>query len=124
MLSEHTAAMSKNQGAGNHYAGGSSSRGHSLHNPPAFWAPALSPAPVPLTPDNRRDQKGPAMPMRLHPNGKRHIAIHEVAYVHGHPQPIPLQYYQSACGDWSLTTDHLVTPEDVYRAQKESHKHR
>ncbi|KAJ3485202.1 hypothetical protein NLI96_g5119 [Meripilus lineatus] len=116
--------MSHNQRAGNYYTGGSSSRGHSLHNPPTYWAPALAPAPVPITPDNRRDNKKPAMPMRLHPNGKRRIAIHEVAFVHGHPQPIPLQDYQSAGGDWSLTGDSLVTPEDVFRAQKESRKHK
>lgn len=89
---------------------------HTLQNPPTYWAPALPPNPAQVTPDNRRKTKKVVMPLRLHPNGNRRIAIHEVMGVYNHPEPIPMQAYENACGSWSITQDTLVTPEEVYKA--------
>ena len=84
---------------------------HTLQNPPAYWAPALPPNPAPITPDNRRKTKKVSMPLRLHPNEKRRIAIHEVMGVYSHSGPIPLQAYMAACGSWSLTMSLLLHPK-------------
>lgn len=64
------------------------------------------------------------MPLRLHPNDKRRIAIHEVMAVYGHTEPIPLQAYMTTMGSWSITHESLVTPEEVYKALQESRGHR
>ncbi|KAI0730959.1 hypothetical protein C8Q76DRAFT_793070 [Earliella scabrosa] len=50
---------------------------------------------------------------RLHPNGKRLIAIRDVKRVYGHAFAIPLEYFIGAAGRSEPKPSTMVTPEQV-----------